>query len=318
MDLHIPEGYSVRAATPEDLPAILALCNACDLADIGAEETDLDWFENDWRRPRFDPSTDTWLVSAPDGSPAAYSQTWDEIEQLSFDSNGWVLPEYRGRGLGTFLVRAVERRAGRDATGLPSGSAPKIYQTFADGLTDAEALMHSFGYRQERTFQHMSVALEGGIEVDVPEGFTIRAYRPGEDDRALHAAEAEAFADHWGDVPRSFQEWAGDWFGSKSFDPSLWLIGENDGQIAGLAFGIVQAGRGWVSDLGVRPAWRRRGLGDALLRSMFALFAARGLTEVRLNVDSDNATGATHMYERAGMSEIYRWIIYAKVLTGLA
>ena len=74
-------------------------------------------------------------------------------------------------------------------------------------------------------------------------------------------------------------------------------------------------GRGWVSSLAVRDAWRRRGIGEALLRAAFARFRERGMTTVVLNVDRDNTTGATRLYERAGMRLRRRWLVVAKTLT---
>ena len=58
----------------------------------------------------------------------------------------------------------------------------------------------------------------------------------------------------------------------------------------------------WVHVLGVRRPWRRRGLGLALLLRVFAEFYARGERRAVLQVDSENETGATRLYERAGMS----------------
>ena len=49
---------------------------------------------------------------------------------------------------------------------------------------------------------------------------------------------------------------------------------------------------GWIGTLGVRPAWRRRGLGEALLRAAFAELFARGRRRVGLGVDTENVTGA--------------------------
>lgn len=36
---------------------------------------------------------------------------------------------------------------------------------------------------------------------------------------------------------------------------------------------------------------------------------------MRLNVDRDNASGATHLYERAGMRLRRRWLVVAKTVT---
>jgi ribosomal protein S18 acetylase RimI-like enzyme len=60
-------------------------------------------------------------------------------------------------------------------------------------------------------------------------------------------------------------------------------------------------GGGWVAGLGVRKPWRKRGLGLALLQRTFRLFHERGERSVGLGVDSENPTGATRLYERAGM-----------------
>jgi ribosomal protein S18 acetylase RimI-like enzyme len=56
----------------------------------------------------------------------------------------------------------------------------------------------------------------------------------------------------------------------------------------------------------VRPPWRRRGLGRALLLSSFEEFRRRGSSRVGLGVDTENATGAVRMYEEAGMRAVRR------------
>jgi mycothiol synthase len=58
--------------------------------------------------------------------------------------------------------------------------------------------------------------------------------------------------------------------------------------------------------LGVRPAWRRRGLGEALLREAFHAMYGRGFTRIGLGVDAENVSGAVRLYERAGMRQVRR------------
>jgi len=58
---------------------------------------------------------------------------------------------------------------------------------------------------------------------------------------------------------------------------------------------------GWISILGVRRRWRRRGLGEALLRHAIRTLHARGLRRAGLGVDAESPTGATRLYERVGM-----------------
>ena len=44
------------------------------------------------------------------------------------------------------------------------------------------------------------------------------------------------------------------------------------------------------------------------------MFRDRGVDDVRLNVDRDNASDATHLYEQAGMRLRRRWLMVAKTL----
>ena len=49
----------------------------------------------------------------------------------------------------------------------------------------------------------------------------------------------------------------------------------------------------------------------------FGMFRDRGVPDVRLNVDRDNPTGATHLYEQAGMRLRRRWLMVSKTMTAV-
>jgi mycothiol synthase len=87
-----------------------------------------------------------------------------------------------------------------------------------------------------------------------------------------------------------------------------------EGEVVGALLGYVTNGRGYVSTLAVRDAWRERGIAGAMLRTAFAMFRDRGVSDVRLNVDRDNTTGATRLYERTGMRLRRRWLMVAKTM----
>ena len=59
----------------------------------------------------------------------------------------------------------------------------------------------------------------------------------------------------------------------------------------------------------MRRPWRRQGLGEALLLHSFRAFRERGFTRGTLGVDASSPTGATRLYERAGMT-IYRDTVF--------
>lgn len=73
-------------------------------------------------------------------------------------------------------------------------------------------------------------------------------------------------------------------------------------------------GSGWVGTIGVRRPWRKTGLGLALLRHSFGEFYKRGMATIGLGVDASNPTGATRLYQRAGMHVASEFVTYEKEL----
>jgi ribosomal protein S18 acetylase RimI-like enzyme len=125
----------------------------------------------------------------------------------------------------------------------------------------------------------------------------------------------DAFAQDPGHVVAPFDRWVREEAGGPRFDPSLWLIAEDGSTIVGVLTASDFGDRGWVDYLGVLPAARGRGVGAALLRRSFATFAGRGKPTVFLNVDAENVTGATALYERVGMRVVKRWDLWERSIS---
>jgi len=102
----------------------------------------------------------------------------------------------------------------------------------------------------------------------------------------------------------------------ESFDPSLWFLALQGNEIVGLVLNVYahETNTGWVDHLGVRPAWRNKGIGKSLLLHAFGEFHRRGVRRVRLSVDSKSLTGAPRLYQSAGMKTIQKYRIYKKEL----
>jgi hypothetical protein len=56
-----------------------------------------------------------------------------------------------------------------------------------------------------------------------PEGVVLRAFVPGKDERPIFDCIEGAFMDHWGHVPRKFEDWVTR-TSRPDFDPSLWFL----------------------------------------------------------------------------------------------
>ena len=91
----------------------------------------------------------------------------------------------------------------------------------------------------------------------------------------------------------------------EAYDPSLWFVAVDGDEIAGVSLcrphWTEDLQMGWINTLGVRRPWRRQGLGQALLHASFNAFYQRGTLKVGLGVDASSLTGATRLYEKAGM-----------------
>jgi mycothiol synthase len=130
---------------------------------------------------------------------------------------------------------------------------------------------------------------------------------------AFHEAIEDAWQDHWGHSPRPFSVFRERLLEGPRYDPALWrLVWAGDEIAGGTICEPEHYGMGWVRSLSVRRPWRRQGLGMALLFDAFHRFHERGERRVGLGVDADSPTGATRLYERAGMRVVETTVIYEK------
>ncbi len=97
------------------------------------------------------------------------------------------------------------------------------------------------------------------------------------------------------------------------FDSSPYFIAWVGDQPIGGA--LCHAGPpGGVNSLAVAREWRGRGIGLALLQHAFGEFYRRDLRRAGLAVDSQNLTGATRLYQHAGMCKTRGYLNMKKEL----
>ena len=136
-------------------------------------------------------------------------------------------------------------------------------------------------------------------------------------------AYCESFADHYGIIHQPFEVELEEWrelMREDRFDPSLWFLPYDaaHGTVVGLCVcRAPQPGaprRARISDLGIRPPWRRRGIGRALLLHAFAVLSNRGFDNAVLSVDTESKSGAPALYEKVGMRSVRASHTYVKEL----
>lgn len=315
-----------------DYALMVEVINASHVEDSIQEVVILEEVANDHSPgDSFDPYTDMVFVEA-EGDLIGFSEvTWRR--DLEENWLGWhtayLLPEWRRRGIGSAMLDWNEKRLREIASAQESNmSGERIFQVFSqDTAVGRNVLIKRAGYAPVRFFYFMQrVDLQDLPEAPLPAGMRIRPVE-AEHRRAIWEAKNEAFRDHWGYSPRregDYERWLEDPYNDLSLWQIAWVRDEDGGEerVVGTSiitiypedndrFGFL---RGEVSTLAVLRPWRGRGLGRALLaRSMQAL-RERGMTEVVLEVDTDNLTGALRLYEGVGFRAISQDAIYRKQL----
>ena len=294
----LPPGFTARPAIREDADQLWPILAAVDVVLTGESEMSLNDFLGDWEGT--DLATETLVVLGPDGAPAAYAD-FDNRADVAFYIYAYVHPDHWESDLLDVLIAWGERSARERFPAAPEGARVVARSFVNERHAEGIALMAARDYQPVRVTYTMKIDLTEPPPAPVwPEGVTVRAFVPGQDDQATFEAFEEAFADLWQRPPGTLER-----FLSKQrrpyFDPELWFLAMEGETIVGTALADDVDGNGWIENVGVRRPWRRRGIALALLLHTFGAFYQRGVTHIGLSVDAQSPTGAPRLYERAGM-----------------
>jgi mycothiol synthase len=308
-----------------DLPAMHRVHDASGLANGLEEVTTVEQFALNYRTlVNCDPARDMVLAEI-DGELVAYARVfWQDLVEggRAYENFGFVHPDWRRRGLGSTMHRHNEQRIREIAAGH-AGVSPQWFASEAQHLDDgARMLLERDGYSAVRWFHDMMLpSLDEVAASPIPDGIEVRPVTR-EQYRRIWEAEAEAFRDHWGEQEWTEEDWRRFEADPQLADPSLWRVGWDGDEIAGVIVTTVPVEeneryrrRGvYVAGVSVRRPWRRRGLARALLASSLIGARAAGYTSAGLGVDAASPTGATTLYESLGFTPERTFTAYRKPL----
>jgi ribosomal protein S18 acetylase RimI-like enzyme len=312
-----------RFAGPADFPAMVAVRAASQAADEVDDETTVADLAGQFAQPRhFDPALDVLLVEV-EGQLIGYNHArWLDLEDGSrlYRHTGFLLPAWRGQGIGRAMVRAGEHRL-RALAAEHAHAGPRLLEVKAYNTQPRiEELLLSEGYTPVRHFFEMVRPLTGDVPTaPLPPGLGVRPVPPAQY-RAVWDAMREAFAGCWGN-PLFVEDDYARWQEDAEFQPDLWQVAWEGEQVVGMVLNFIDADRnarygrrrGYTEDINVRAPWRRRGLARALILRSLALLQARGMIEAALTVDTAN-TPALELYEALGYRAVRRSTAYRKEL----
>lgn len=299
----------MRPAVAADSPALLTLLRAEELAAAGessiTEREVTAWFDRRRARERL-----SMLAVEHDG---ALIGLW-RVTRVFDDKYSFAVVVDRSQpsDLVDELWRAGLRWAESAAQTIAAArgaSNPRadLWVFEHDPLTRRHA--EASGFEHARAFIEMQLDLGGYRAPASASPVQVRlATVDGADSpdlRVMYELITESFRDHFDFTERTLEDWTDNRLQDPLGDLDHWYIAELDGVAVGGLIGhdayLDSDNAGYVANLGVLREGRGRGVAKALLHASFARYVADGRRAVKLHVDADSPTGATHLYEAVGM-----------------
>jgi ribosomal protein S18 acetylase RimI-like enzyme len=286
--------------------------NRCDISEYGEPDSELEDLRDEWGR--IDLDQDAWLALTPKDELVGYAAVTPWGANLRFHLYvDPADPDYHQ--LMKALLERCEKRAAAIAS-QPGSTGDLMAVIYIAHINQRETeIVRQAAYQAKKFVFNMQADLEGAApEARWPEGVTVRTARPGNDDRPIYELIQETFARPGRNAP-SFEDWKSLLMRPDIFNPELWFLAESEGRMIGacLCPEYQDARQGWVRQLGVLSAWRKKGIGAALLRHAFGEFKRRGFSKAGLAVESDNPNAVT-FYEGVGMRAVRRYDEYQKAV----
>lgn len=308
---------TLRAFRPADLPRLVELINAADQVDRTDTATSPTELASMLSEPTADVEHNCFLAEVG-GALIGYFRLLPLYGQAEsrIVISGTVHPSWRGQGVGARLLEAGIARARE----LRRSETTHLDAVNRKDRPDFAALLTSRGFRPARYGLRMRRDLSEGLpELPLPPGFAVysvleKSVAPRDSCAAFNAA----FADHWGHVDYPVESWE-HWTRQPSYDPrGHFFAYDAQGKIAGFVYAGERLDHnqrtgereGEIDLLGVLPAYRRQGLGRALLALGLNHLQGIGMSAAELYVDGENPNQAVRLYRSVGFAERSRSVTY--------
>jgi mycothiol synthase len=294
--------YSVRPATPHDLEVVHALIAAQNVIDYGEAMLTMDDLRRAWQNFHFETNT---CMAYTDGELAGYAELRDGASPFIY------LADTNNVDLGFQLLTILEEIA------IDQKVTELTTRISARNQVLSELFLVN-GFHSTLSFLIMELVMNEPPPIaEWAQGIDVRTFIPDQDEEAAFRADEEASQDKGYHQPLDFDAWSKRMgLHSEQFDPDLWFLACDGNEIAGVTLNMYSksSDTGWVDHLSVRRAWRKKGIGKALLLHTFGEFFQRGVKHVKLSVDSKSMTNAPRLYESVGMKTVQEYHIYKKQL----
>lgn len=323
----MPEtGIICRALTMEDADRCAEISTAVSCCAGSGEQIQSRDLLTEWTEPEFDLGQSSLGIVNGGGQLIGYAVFFATAEPPVRPWFAWAVdPNYLTSEISPQLLAWAHDKGSSVIPKCPPGARVSLWSGTYRGYAPVEKALRAAGFAPRRVWHEMRLDMtERPPPCELPAGFVTRAYHHDEDLPILVDLVRDAFSDHYGHIEQSFDrdlEHFRHWLeGSAGFDPDLVMLAADEatGTLAGNILPMTEhfrrPGVGYIDTVGVRKAYRRRGLASAMLRRSFVDYWDRGIRSVCLEVDGDSLTNAVALYERVGMRLYHSFDFYELLL----
>lgn len=291
----------MRKLDRRHLPAVVDLGRKCLETDGGLGFL----FEQDAVRERFFPDAPGQRIGvfAPDGRLVAAAAVHGHEDSGVGRTVivGQVRPDFRNRGVGTYLMRWSEESATALLANVPISQ--RVFQVDTETLTDAgDRLYEASGFKQAEASLVMRRDLRHPIPSrSLPDDASLVPWSARSAEQFSRAYEP-AFKDRPGFPGWSAEEWINR-ATANDLVPEWSLLARTDDRELGFVIGCLDVSTspptGFIWQIGVVAGEGKRGIGSALLAESMRRMQEAGSPTAQLTVHTDNSN-AIRVYRRLG------------------
>ncbi|HNT94898.1 MAG TPA: GNAT family N-acetyltransferase [Thermotogota bacterium] len=261
-----------------------------------------------------------WPVVEIDHVVVAFGtiEPWEEEDGMwVFLIQGWVDPSWRGKGIGTALIRWSEDYVKRLIASEHPGARAELAANASSTEVSATQLLLNEGYFSP--FTVLEFCLDPAVQgenLPLEEGLSIKAIDDASIGKMVQSVK-EAYESESEDgryVEPLVEETYLEEITQPPHDRSIWQVAWDGQQIAGQVIPVIGRHFGEIFEVSVRKPWRRKGIARALLLRAIKTLKDRGVQDIRVYTLSTFPTKAKDLYQSVGFQLRKEFARYRKPL----